>query len=103
MSVATDTATHDEIDSGIGGWLGFVGKTFAAMPGQYRTALARHRGRTIGLTILFIALKLTGFIHWSWWWVLSPMWAGPLLALSVAMIVFVVVYAAASLLQRRRR
>ena len=26
------------------------------------------------LTILFIALKLTGFITWSWWWVVSPIW-----------------------------
>lgn len=26
------------------------------------------------LTILFIGLKLTGFIAWSWWWVLSPIW-----------------------------
>lgn len=26
------------------------------------------------LTILFIALKLTGVIAWSWWWVLSPIW-----------------------------
>ena len=26
------------------------------------------------LTILFIALKLTGHIAWSWWWVLSPIW-----------------------------
>jgi hypothetical protein len=26
------------------------------------------------LTILFIALKLTGFIDWSWWWVLAPLW-----------------------------
>lgn len=26
------------------------------------------------LTILFIALKLTGVIAWSWWWVLSPFW-----------------------------
>jgi hypothetical protein len=25
------------------------------------------------LTILFITLKLTGFITWSWFWVLSPM------------------------------
>ena len=25
------------------------------------------------LTILFIGLKLTGYITWSWWWVLSPM------------------------------
>ena len=26
------------------------------------------------LAILFIALKLTGVITWSWWWVLSPIW-----------------------------
>lgn len=28
------------------------------------------------LTILFIALKLTGYITWSWWWVLAPIWSG---------------------------
>lgn len=27
------------------------------------------------LTILFIGLKLTEHIDWSWWWVLSPIWA----------------------------
>lgn len=27
------------------------------------------------LTVLFIGLKLTGHIDWSWWWVLSPLWA----------------------------
>ena len=26
------------------------------------------------LTILFVALKLTGQIDWSWLWVLSPIW-----------------------------
>jgi hypothetical protein len=26
------------------------------------------------LTVLFIGLKLTGHIDWSWWWVLSPLW-----------------------------
>lgn len=26
------------------------------------------------LTLLFVALKLTGYIQWSWWWVLSPIW-----------------------------
>jgi len=26
------------------------------------------------LTLLFIGLKLTGYIAWSWWWVLSPYW-----------------------------
>jgi predicted small integral membrane protein len=28
------------------------------------------------LTVLFVGLKLTGYIHWSWWWVLSPLWIG---------------------------
>ena len=27
-----------------------------------------------GLTLLFIGLKLTDHVAWSWWWVLSPMW-----------------------------
>lgn len=25
------------------------------------------------LTVLFVGLKLTGNIAWSWWWVISPM------------------------------
>jgi hypothetical protein len=28
------------------------------------------------LTVLFVALKLTGVITWSWWWVVSPIWIG---------------------------
>lgn len=28
------------------------------------------------LAVLFIGLKLTGHIDWSWWWVLSPLWLG---------------------------
>ena len=26
------------------------------------------------LAIVFITLKLTGYIAWSWWWVLAPIW-----------------------------
>ena len=26
------------------------------------------------LGVLFVALKLTGHIDWSWFWVLSPFW-----------------------------
>lgn len=26
------------------------------------------------LCIVFIVLKLTGTIAWSWWWVLAPIW-----------------------------
>ena len=35
------------------------------------------------LTILFVALKLTGVIDWSWWWVLSPIWISFLLFLAI--------------------
>jgi len=28
------------------------------------------------LAVLFIGLKLTGAISWSWLWVLSPLWIG---------------------------
>jgi hypothetical protein len=39
------------------------------------------------LAILFIALKLTGVIAWSWVWVLSPLWI-PLVLLAVILIAF---------------
>lgn len=42
------------------------------------------------LTVLFIGLKLTGYISWSWWWVLSPIWLGfalVLVALAIALVI----------------
>ncbi len=48
------------------------------------------------LAILFIGLKLTGYIDWSWWWVLSPLWV------SVILIV-VIVFGAAVISDKRRR
>ncbi len=29
---------------------------------------------TITLLTVFVVLKLTDNINWSWWWVLSPLW-----------------------------
>lgn len=47
------------------------------------------------LTIVFIALKLTGHINWSWLWVLSPIWLPPVAIISIAIILvlFYIVYA----------
>ena len=42
---------------------------------------------TVLLTVLFVGLKLTGYIAWSWWWVLAPLW-GTILLLIVAAITF---------------
>lgn len=40
------------------------------------------------LAILFIGLKLTGHINWSWWWILAPLWGG------FAIIVLILLFAA---------
>jgi hypothetical protein len=41
------------------------------------------------LTVLFVGLKLTGYISWSWWWVLSPLWISALIGLTVVGILLV--------------
>lgn len=42
------------------------------------------------LTVLFIGLKLTGYINWSWWWVLGPLWIIPAFVLGTMIVVLVV-------------
>lgn len=43
------------------------------------------------LQIVFIVLKLTGYIAWSWFWVLAPMWIS--VAIAVAFILLIVAIA----------
>jgi hypothetical protein len=38
------------------------------------------------LTILFIGLKLTGYVDWSWWLVLLPLWG----VFALAFVIFLV-------------
>jgi hypothetical protein len=40
------------------------------------------------LGLLFVALKLGGVIHWSWWYVTLPLWGGVVLILGIAVIGF---------------
>lgn len=42
------------------------------------------------LAIVFIACKLTGFIDWPWWAVLSPIWGFWLFVAAVALVAAVV-------------
>ena len=50
-----------------------------------------HRNFGIGfldlLTLLFIGLKLGGFIAWSWWWVLCPFWIPLVIAIVILLLV----------------
>ena len=40
------------------------------------------------LAIVFITLKLTGVIAWSWWWVLAPLWLPPVVILPIVIGIF---------------
>ena len=39
------------------------------------------------LGVLFVALKLLGYIDWSWWWVTLPFWGGLVLLFLVVFLV----------------
>ncbi|HPY99838.1 MAG TPA: hypothetical protein PLS28_00010 [Clostridiales bacterium] len=42
------------------------------------------------LTILFVALKLSGVITWGWVWVFSPVWISCLIAIVVFSAILIV-------------
>ena len=52
------------------------------------------------LTLIFITLKLTNYIAWSWVWVLAPLWGGFLLGL-VMMVITVVIATCGNTSSRR--
>ena len=61
------------------------------------------------LLAIFVTLKLTGSIAWSWWWVLSPLWIPVALLLSFVVILGIVAGVAAAVegiqlgLRKRRK
>lgn len=55
------------------------------------------------LAIAFIVLKLTGFLSWSWWWVLAPLWAPAVLVLVVLLVAGVVFILRGSATESKRR
>lgn len=40
------------------------------------------------LFIVFLILKLTNVIDWSWWWVTAPLWGPFALAFAIIVILF---------------
>jgi hypothetical protein len=49
------------------------------------------------LFIVFLILKLTGNINWSWWWVTSPLW----IPITLGVIILGIVGLVAVLLNRK--
>jgi hypothetical protein len=44
------------------------------------------------LLVVLLVLKLTGVIDWSWWWVLAPLWVGPLVVSALIAGFFLIVF-----------
>jgi hypothetical protein len=55
------------------------------------------------LFLLFLGLKLTGYITWSWWWVTAPLWAPFIIGFSIGLIVLLIAFIAGLILAVSRR
>lgn len=44
------------------------------------------------LTVLFIGLKLTHYLDWSWWWVLSPIWISAIVVMVILAILLPIAF-----------
>jgi len=42
------------------------------------------------LAVAFIVLKLIGYIDWSWWWVLSPLWLPLVVGITIIFVVAII-------------
>ena len=49
------------------------------------------------LFVIFLILKLTKVIDWSWWWITAPLWGGILLWI-IVFIVYILFFGALALL-----
>ena len=38
------------------------------------------------LFLIFLVLKLTNYIDWSWWWISAPLWLTAILYIFIAII-----------------
>lgn len=44
-------------------------------------------GINIILFLIFLVLKLTNYIDWSWWWVTSPLWISVILFIIIILLI----------------
>jgi hypothetical protein len=53
---------------------------------------------SVVLFLIFMVLKLTGSIDWSWWWVTSPLWIP---FVGIALVIFAGIVIALTKLNRK--
>ncbi len=43
------------------------------------------------LFLVFLVLKLMGYISWSWWWITAPLWIPIFIAAAIFLMILVIV------------
>lgn len=40
------------------------------------------------LFLIFLVLKLTGYIDWSWWWIMAPIWIPVAILIGIILVAY---------------
>lgn len=47
-------------------------------------------GSVLLISLILLILKLTGIIHWSWIWIISPIWLPYVFAFVISLIILII-------------
>ena len=53
------------------------------------------------LFLVFLTLKLTNVINWSWWWITAPLWIPSAIIIGIGLLV-VAILALASIIEKKK-
>lgn len=56
---------------------------------NYNPNSSRGVGPLSIMFLIFMTLKLMGYITWSWWWVTLPLWGGIALIILIGVLVVI--------------
>lgn len=45
----------------------------------------RSNGSLFGLFVVFVLLRVTEVVDWSWWWVTAPLWGGFAIGITIGL------------------
>jgi hypothetical protein len=57
---------------------------------QSKASATEVRISGLFLFALFFTLKVTGVLHWSWWWVTAPLWLPAAVGITIAVLITLV-------------
>lgn len=50
--------------------------------------------------LVFLVLKLTGHIDWSWWWVTAPLWLPTVVIIGIVLVVLILIVCGIQVIDR---